>query len=150
MIHLAFVFGLIAAAAFFALLEIQVEGRAGWASNLPTWRVENRWTRLLLGSRAITGYHVYAHLFVLVALHLPFALGLAPLTWQAEARVLAFLILFWILEDFLWFVFNRDFGIARFTREHVWWHAPAWWWIMPREYWIFAPIGLALYILSWA
>ena len=26
---------------FFAQVEIQIEGPAGWAGNLPTWRVEN-------------------------------------------------------------------------------------------------------------
>ena len=29
--------------AAFAQLEIQIEGNAGWARGLPTWRVENRW-----------------------------------------------------------------------------------------------------------
>ena len=37
-------------AALFALAEIQIEGPQGWAANLPTWRVKNRWTRLLYGA----------------------------------------------------------------------------------------------------
>jgi hypothetical protein len=149
-VHFAFVAFLAAAAAVFALLEIQIEGSSGWASALPTWRMQNRWTRLVMGSRALTGYHLYVHLFVLLLLHLPFALGLAAPTLAAEARILAFLVLFWILEDFLWFVFNPEFGVRRFTREHAWWHAPAWWWIMPREYWVFTPVGVALYLWSWS
>ena len=28
---------------FFAKLEIAVEGDAGWAENLPTWRIEGHW-----------------------------------------------------------------------------------------------------------
>jgi hypothetical protein len=147
--HLGFAVTLFAAAAALALLEIEIEGDRGWASGLPTWRVQNRWTRVLLGSRALTGYHLYAHLFVLVMAHLPFGLGLVPFGWSAELRVVAFLILFWILEDFLWFVFNPAFGIRRFTREHVWWHGPSWWGIMPREYWVFAPLGVGIYALSW-
>ncbi|MEX2570003.1 MAG: hypothetical protein WD737_01790 [Gemmatimonadota bacterium] len=150
MIHAAFIVALLSAAAIFALLEIQVEGSAGWASALPTWRFENRWTRRLLGARAVTGYHLYAHLFVLIALHLPYAFGFAVPGLRAEARILSFLTLFWILEDFLWFVFNPSFGIRRFTAEHASWHAPAWWWIMPREYWIFGPIGVWLYVWSWS
>jgi hypothetical protein len=148
-VHVAFFGTLFAAAAIFALLEIEIEGGSGWASNLPTWRFENRWTRLLLGSRQVTGYHLYVHLFVLILLHLPFALGLSMPGLHAEARILAFLVLFWILEDFLWFVFNPAYGVRRFNPESVWWHAPAWWWIMPREYWIFTPIGLGLYVWSW-
>ena len=28
---------------FFAQNEIQIEGAAGWAANLPTWRIEHHW-----------------------------------------------------------------------------------------------------------
>jgi hypothetical protein len=28
---------------FFANVEIQIEGAAGWAANLPTWRIEHHW-----------------------------------------------------------------------------------------------------------
>jgi hypothetical protein len=31
------------AAFFFAQVEIQIEGPAGWASSLPTWRIEDHW-----------------------------------------------------------------------------------------------------------
>lgn len=146
--HLLFLAAVLGAAACFALLEIQIEGGRGWAAGLPTWRVETRWTRLVFGPRPLTGYHLYVHLFVAVAVHLPFLLSLAPLTLRAEARVLAFWILFWVVEDFLWFVLNPAFGLRRFRREHIWWHAPAWWWIMPREYWIFTPVAVALYAYS--
>lgn len=148
--HGLFLLVLLAAAASFALLEIQIEGRAGWAADLPTWRLDNRWTRLLMGSRALTGYHLYVHLFILVLVHLPYALRFVDPSLAAEARILAFLILFWILEDFLWFVFNPAFGIGGFKREQVPWHAAAWWGIMPREYWIFTPLGVALYLWSWS
>lgn len=132
----------------FALLEVQIEGAAGWAANLPVWRVENRFTRAIMGGRTLTGYHLYAHLFVLSLVHLPYALGTAAPSWRIEARILAFLILFWVLEDFLWFVVNPAFGLRRFRREHVPWHAAAWWWIMPRDYWVFVPLALGLYAWS--
>jgi hypothetical protein len=135
-------------AALFALAEIQIEGPQGWAANLPTWRVKNRWTRLLYGAKPLTGYHLYLQLFLLVAVHLPFGMGLTPFTWRGEASALSFFILFWVLEDFLWFVFNPAFGLRRFKPEHIWWHAPGWIWIMPRDYWIFLPVGLFLYWLG--
>jgi hypothetical protein len=146
--HIVFVLFLSAAATAFALLEIQVEGAAGWAAGLPTWRRDNRWTRALLGGRTLTGYHLYCHIFVLTAVHLPFGLGLANWTPSGEARAVAFLILFWILEDFLWFVLNPRYGVRGFTKERAAWHATAWWWIMPREYWIFLPVSAALYLWS--
>lgn len=146
--HVMF-FGLVTAAAVtFALLEIQIEGRHGWASKLPTWRVENRWTRRLLGARAVTGYHVYIHLFVLLLAHLPYAVVPGAWTWSVELRILAFLILFWVLEDFLWFALNPGWGIRRFRPEFVWWHAPNWWGPMPRDYWLFLPLGVGCYLAA--
>jgi hypothetical protein len=143
--HIFFGVLLLATSAFYALLEVEIEGASGWARNLPTWRLENRWTRLLLGSRPLTGYHLYAWLFLLAAAHLPYAFG-AELSLAVEARVAAFVLLFWIVEDFLWFVFNPAYGIRRFRPEHIWWHAPTWWWIMPRDYWLWLPCGVGLYL----
>lgn len=147
--HLVFFASLLGVAAVFARLEIEIEGDAGWASALPTWRIENRWTRLLLGRRPLTGYHLFIHLFVLLFAHLPYALALVRPSARAELRILAFLILFWILEDFLWFAFHPSFGVRRFRAAHIPWHAANWWWIMPREYWILTPAAVAAYVLSW-
>lgn len=147
--HFLFFATLLVAALLFALIEIQIEGPHGWATSLPTWKIQNRWTRLVLGVKPLTGYHLYVLLFVLLAVHFPFALGLDPVTWAAEARVLSFYAFFWILEDFLWFVLNPAFGLARFRRENIWWHAPAWWGFMPRDYWIFTPVAAVLYWLSY-
>jgi hypothetical protein len=146
--HFWFFALLLGASVAFALLEVQIEGDAGWAANLPVWRVDNRLTRAVMGGRTLTGYHFWVHVFVLLMVHLPYALGTAAPSWRLEARIAAFLILFWVLEDFLWFVFNPAFGLRRFRREYAPWHAPAWWWIMPRDYWIFVPIAIALYIWS--
>lgn len=134
--------------ALFALLEIQIEGGAGWAANLPTWQSDNRFARFVCGGRPLTGYHLYAHFFVFSAIHLPFGLALAEPTWPAELRILSFLVLFWVAEDYLWFVFNPAYGVRAFNPQRATWHAQSWWWIMPREYWIFVPVGLLLYSLS--
>lgn len=147
--HLLFLGFLAGTATVFALLEVQIEGKAGWASGLPTWRVENRWTRLLLGRRAVTGYHLYSHLFVLLLLHLPYALYLVVPGWRYEARIIAFGLFLWIAEDFCWFVLNPAYGLRAFRPEHAWWHAASWWWIMPRDYWLFLGVGILLYLFSW-
>ncbi|MBD3308853.1 hypothetical protein GF339_20775, partial [candidate division KSB3 bacterium] len=40
---------------FFAKVEIHIEGEAGWAANLPTWRIERHWLLdLLWGGRPMT------------------------------------------------------------------------------------------------
>ncbi|HUF11908.1 MAG TPA: hypothetical protein VMN78_02285 [Longimicrobiales bacterium] len=147
--HIVF-FGLLAAVSVaFALLEIQIEGGHGWASGLPTWRIRNRWTERFLGARAITGYHLYAHVFVLLLVHLPYAVVPDAWDWRVELRILAFLILFWILEDFLWFVLNPRYRLRRFRPQYVWWHAASWWGPMPRDYWLFIPVGIVLYLVAW-
>lgn len=147
--HLIFVMALLLASFLFAKAEIHVEGADGWAANLPTWRSTTRWTRLLLGEKPLTGYHVYVFGTLLTLCHLPWFLGIARPTLAAECRILSFFVLFCILEDFLWFVLNPAFGIRRFRRDLIWWHRAAWWGFAPRDYFLFAPVGLALYWLSY-
>ena len=147
--HVVFFSYLLLTSFLFAQLEIQIEGPYGWAARLPTWRIENRWTRLFFSAKPLTGYHFFAILFAFTLMHIPYALGLGPLGLALELRILSFFTLFWILEDFLWFVMNEAFGVQRFRQEHIWWHSAHWWWIMPRDYWIFLPVGIGLYAASW-
>ena len=142
----AFVLTVSLTAALLALTEIQIEGPNGWAEKLPTWRISNRWTRLFMSGKPLTGYHLYLNCFVLAVLHIPFGLSLVPWSIKTESIVVSFLILLWTAEDFLWFVLNPAFRIRRFKREHIWWHAPAWWWIMPRDYWLGSLAGVVLYV----
>jgi hypothetical protein len=146
--HLLFFGGLGLTALVFALLEVEIEGSKGWASGLPTWRYDGRFARMLFGGRTVTGYHVYAHAAVFLFLHSSYFIGRVPFTWSTESRILAFLILFWIIEDFLWFVVNPAYGVRGFRPSEARWHRRSWWWIMPREYWIFLPVAVALYLLG--
>ena len=140
---------LLVTALVFARLEIQIEGPNGWAANLPTWRISNRWTKLFFGSRPLTGYHFWMLIFVFLMVHAPLVLQTSLWSWGMELRVVAFYIMFFLAEDFLWFVLNPAFGIRRFRREHIWWHAPQWWWVMPRDYWVFGMVGTCAYALSY-
>lgn len=149
--HFLFFIGLLAAAATFALLEIQVEGPNGWAANLPTWRFPSTgigsWITRLFPGRPLTGYHLWMLVFMAVVVHLQFAFGL-PWSLSGEMRAIAFFLLFWVAEDFLWFVLNPHFGIRRFRPEHIPWHRRSWWWLAPRDYWIATVVGFALYAAS--
>jgi len=146
--HLYFFGALFCLAALLAALEVQIEGPHGWAANLPTWRIDNRFTRAMLSGRPLTGYHFYLFSFVFLFVHWPFMSGLTHWTVAGEMHVLSFNLLFWVLEDFLWFIFNPAFGLAKFHYLEVWWHAPTWWWIAPRDYWVMTTIGLILYVAS--
>ena len=145
--HILFIAAVIACASFLALLEIQIEGAAGWAGNLPTWKISNRMTRLFIGSVPFTGYHLYLSLFTLCFLHVPYLTGITPFSVPSELKLCSFYFFFWVAEDFLWFAFNPAFGLKKFRKENIWWHAGSWWIFMPKLYWILLPAGAILYYL---
>jgi len=49
-------------------------------------------------------------------------------------------MLFWIIEDFLWFVLNPAFGIAGFVRKNIPWHKQ-WFLNVPVDYWTFTMVS---------
>lgn len=134
-------------AGLFSQVEIQVEGAAGWAANLPTWRIEQHWLLdLFFGGRPMTGYHAFILPFIALFFHFPFCFAV-PWTLRRECLVLACLITFWIVEDFLWFATNPAFGIGRFDPVFVPWHKH-WLWFAPMDYWLFSTIVVALLVVS--
>lgn len=129
---------------FFAKVEIQIEGGAGWAANLPTWRLEKHWLLdMFWGGRAMTGYHAWMISFIALFFHLPIFLTW-HWSWQLEARILASMMVFWIVEDFLWFIVNPAFGWKRFHQKHVPWHKH-WTCGAPTDYWVFIGISGLLF-----
>lgn len=118
---------LIVLAAILALLEIQIESSAGWAKNLPTWRISGTWLNTLFGRRELTGYHIFLSLFILLFLHFPLVLfGVWSSFW--ELRILGSFFILTATEDFLWFVFNPHFPLRQFFARQVPWHK---FWIGP-------------------
>lgn len=97
LVCLPFLLGL---AALLAYLEIQIEGKHGWATQLPTWRYN-------ACGFILTGYHLSLWAFILIILHLPFVF----VPWKAslECFLLSFFILMLLVEDALWFFLNRGF-----------------------------------------
>ncbi|HEY3309674.1 MAG TPA: hypothetical protein VGJ93_14570 [Desulfuromonadaceae bacterium] len=132
---------------FFAKTEIQIEGANGWAASLPTWRIEKH---LLLdifwGGRAMTGYHAWVFSFMFLAFHLPHVVQ-GRFSWRMEARCIAALMIFWIAEDFLWFVLNPAFGLARFSQDCIPWHKH-WMLGVPTDYLTYMLLGGLL--LAWS
>ena len=127
----------------FARVEIEIEGEAGWAANLPTWRIEQHPLLIFLGGRALTGYHLWMFSFIALVFHFPlFFMG--QWSWRLEATVAACVMLFWIVEDYLWFVINPAFGWRRFKKAHVSWHKH---WALgaPVDYWVFGAISIVLF-----
>ena len=115
-----------------ALWEIQIEGKDGWASKLPAWRIEKGRFIKLTGGRPVTGYHVFMTLFLISMVHLP--LFFVPWTLPLESLLLGFYVGMVFLEDFMWFVLNPSYGIRSFRRGRIWWHRQ-WWGPVPALYW---------------
>lgn len=134
-------------ALFFAQTEIQIEGAAGWAANLPTWRIEHHWLLdLFWGGRPMTGYHAWVFPFILLFFHFPVFLN-GIWSWQLECRILACAVFFWLTEDLLWFALNPAYGLQRFHAGAIPWHKH-WLLGLPVDYWIYSALGLFLLWLS--
>jgi hypothetical protein len=133
---------------FFAQVEIQIEGASGWAAGLPTWRIESHWLLDWFWSgRPMTGYHAWVFPFIALVFHLPVFLR-GRWSWRVEARIIAMIMLFWVIEDALWFVLNPAFGWSRFSAAHIPWHKH-WWLGLPVDYWISTAIGTVLFTWSY-
>lgn len=141
-----YIFFLVAISFVLAKLEINIEGRNGWAKNLPTWRISNSFTKLIYGDSPLTGYHLWLMAFMFVFLHFPFFVGLQ---WKLSNEFLVISLFFsiWFLEDFLWFVLNPHFGIKKFNKNNIPWHT-SWLGHVPIAYFKFATVGLIFLAIS--
>lgn len=119
-----------ALAFLFAAVEIEIEGKYGWAERTPTWYrttgIAARIYGLVMGGKPLTGYHLWMFLLSVMIFHIPFASGV-EWSWQAEFTALSIYFAWAPLWDFLWFVLNPHWGLKNFKRDRVWWHAKSWW-----------------------
>jgi hypothetical protein len=129
----------------FGLLEIQIEGKHGWAAKLPCWRKEKGFIVKLFGGRPLTGYHTYMVIFVFLMFHFPFLFT----DWELKKQLLVWGLMygFFLVEDFTWFVFNPAYGIRKFRRGEIWWHT-SWWGPVPSIYYFLAAISILMIVLS--
>jgi hypothetical protein len=144
---LLFVFALL-----FALVEIEIEGKDGWAVNLPTWfRRKPLYARLyafLLSGKPLTGYHAVMFFIPFVSFHLGLAFG-QPWSWGFEARILASYLVWNVTWDFLWFLWNPAYGWSRFRKGTIWWHGGRWIGRLPIDYVNALGLSFAIAALPW-
>lgn len=107
-------------------MEIQIEGKHGFAGKLPTWKYNWAWYKALSNGKVLTGYHVYLNLLLMFFFHFPFVF--TPWTLQRELLIAASFMLYVPTWDFLWFVLNPAYGWKRFLKKKIhWftnWHGP--------------------------
>ncbi len=131
-----------------AALETQIEGEAGWAANLPTWRpprsgLVSRLYGRIMGGRELTLYHVLIFTLVAIFLHYPYFSG-KDWSLAAELTTISFFLLVVIVWDFLWFVVNPRYDFRRFWGRHVLWHKK-WFLHLPIDYWFAIAASALLY-----
>ena len=110
-------------ALLFALVEVENEGKYGWAQKAQTWyRATShlpKITTIFIGSKPMTGYHLFLFPLVLLLTHIPFFAGLS---WSPDRELMTLTVFFsWTsLWDYLWFIFNPFYKIQAFKK--AWWY----------------------------
>lgn len=136
---------LIVVAIVHALLEIQVEGKTGgWARQLPTFRV-NVFFRKLLGGKPLTGYHIFMLLLFQLIFHGAFIF--IPFTIKSECILQGCFMWYFVIEDIAWFILNPYYTLARFKKHHIQWHK-RWFMGLPYSYWFGGILGTILILLG--
>jgi hypothetical protein len=105
-------------ATLWAWMEVEIEGKHGWAQKLPTACAFMGWT----------WYHVCMNLIVIILVQR----GLRCVQFQegcAASLVLFVLytVAWFVIEDVMWFVLNPSYGIARYNVADIPWHASKAW-----------------------
>jgi len=139
-------------ATILALLEIQIEGKDGWAKNLPCWRPQKPYNftvrayMFLMSGRELTGYHIVMFTFVLLILHLPFFAGVK---WngQRELWTVSIYFLLSVTWDFLWHVWNPHYGVKKFNPKTIS-HDYNWLGPIPKDYIMGVIVSFAFAVLS--
>jgi hypothetical protein len=135
------------AAFLWAKFEVEIEGKDGWAKRLPTWRLKKHFLlKVFLGGRPLTGFHLWAFTFVGFMFHFPL-LWIRQWTWPLESYIIGSLLLFWVLEDFLWFMLNPFFGWRHYGKRRAEWH-PRWFLGLPADHW--GMLLLSFLLLAWS
>jgi hypothetical protein len=131
-------------AAIHAKVELMTEGKCGWGLRFPCWRINSKLIELLLG-KELTGYHFYMCIMFLLLFHSP--LLFMSWTLSKELTILGCYFLYWIAEDFLWFVESPYYGVQNFKKGRIYWHK-RWVGVFPTSYIMGGIIGVILLILG--
>lgn len=94
-------------AILYAMIEIEIEGKDGWARTLPTPVILFHFTQ----------YHVLMNILVLLILF--------KIYYRERKDIIKciYVISLWfVLEDTYWFILNPNYTLNRYNKENVDWH----------------------------
>jgi len=135
---------LILLSAIHAKMELMSEGKMGWGLRFPCWTVNNRLIKLLI-NKELTGYHFYMCIMFLLLFHSPFLF--IKWTLSKEFIILGAYFLYWVMEDFFWFVESPHYGLRNFKPGRIYWHK-RWFLGLPYTYWESIIIGTILLLIG--
>jgi hypothetical protein len=124
--------------------EVQIEGKDGWAAKLPCWRL-NVFFRKLLGEKPLTGYHLWMMILFQTIFHGIYMFRV----WSvgSEISLQGFFMLYFIMEDILWFIVNPHYTWKKFIKRDISWHK-RWCGPVPSSYMVMGILGILLIILG--
>ena len=96
----------------FALIEIELEGKFGWAEQTPT-------PNLGAAKNSLTLYHLYMALFMFLAFATIFFVN-SEINSANLIYMFAIVLWFFTLEDLFWFVLNPNYKLPGL--KNAWWH----------------------------
>ncbi len=115
-------------AILFSLLEIEAEGKHGWAKKLPT-------PPALF---TLTTYHVIMNIMVIFTL----VYSLYP---NNIYTMIFYIVAWFLIEDTMWFMLNPHYTIHEYKRENIWWlNSQNWYMGMPLQNYI----GLGIMMIA--
>jgi len=107
----------LAFATLWAWMEIEIEGKSGLAVNLPTGCAFLGWT----------WYHVSMNIIVLLVLHRALRSVQRSAGWQQCVLFTLYAFAWFVDEDVMWFVMNPSYGITKYRKTDIPWHANKSW-----------------------
>ncbi len=110
-------------ATLFAILEVENEGKYGWAEKTQSWSKSKkelpRIISFFMGEKPLTGYHLVLFPLVVLLTHTHFFMGVIW-TFEKELTTIALYLLWTPLWDYLWFVYNPFYSLKNL--KAAWWY----------------------------
>ena len=104
-------------AILFSLLEIEIEGKHGWAKKLPTQPI----------FYTFTTYHIIMNIIVIFTL----IYSLYP---NDIYTIIFYIVAWFLIEDTMWFMLNPYYTISNYKKEKIsWLNNQSWYMGMPMQ-----------------
>ena len=128
-------------ALLYSLLEIEIEGKDGWAKKLPTFTIKKGIFK------NFTFYHILMNMIVILTNTFPIFNSIG-INKKALFLSIYFNTLWFLVEDFLWFVFNPYYTIKKYNKNIDWHSNQKWLFGMPLHNYIGIMILLLMTYLT--